>query len=178
MPSLESRGSPPTSGGSAHPRQGRGRSRPGSRRLGALGACRRLVSPMHAAAPVLVTTGSVSPVCAAAPCSLPPSTATYLPPVPAAPITSIVEVCPEPSAEDGLLALEIQLHIAINVVSHLNSAEEARSLSIEEQSLREFLLDQILFLQESLEPWLVPRIIEELLGHERVAAPPLDKDIP
>jgi hypothetical protein len=56
--------------------------------------------------------------------------------------------------------------------------EEARSLSIEEQSLREFLLDQILFLQESLEPWLVPRTIEELLGYEKVAAPPLDEGIP
>jgi hypothetical protein len=51
-------------------------------------------------------------------------------------------------------------------------------LLIEEQSLHEFLLDQILFLQESLEPWLVPRIIEELLGRGKVAAPPLDKGIP
>jgi hypothetical protein len=30
---------------------------------------------------------------------------------------------------------EIQLHIAINVVSHLNAVEEAMSLSIEELSL-------------------------------------------
>jgi hypothetical protein len=56
--------------------------------------------------------------------------------------------------------------------------EEARSLSVEEQLLREFLLDQILFLQESLELWLMPCIVEELFGHERVAAPPLDKDFP
>jgi hypothetical protein len=44
-------------------------------------------------------------------------------------------------------------------------------LSVAELSLHEFLLDQILFLQESLEPWLVPRIVEELLGRERVSPP-------
>jgi hypothetical protein len=58
---------------------------------------------------------------------------------------------PKPSAKDSILVPEIQLHIAINVVSQLNLVEEARSLSVMEQSLREFLLDQILLLQESLE---------------------------
>jgi hypothetical protein len=44
--------------------------------------------------------------------------------------------------------------------------------------LREFLLHQIIYLQESMELPLVPCIVKELLGHERVAAPPLDKDFP
>jgi hypothetical protein len=44
----------------------------------------------------------------------------------------------------GCLSMpEIKLHVAINVVSHLNVAEEARSLSVKDHSLREFLLDQI-----------------------------------
>jgi hypothetical protein len=47
---------------------------------------------------------------------------------------------------DDLSALEIQLHIAINVVSRVNAVKEAMPLSIEELSIREFLLDQILFL--------------------------------
>jgi hypothetical protein len=44
----------------------------------------------------------------------------------------------------GCLSMpEIKLHVAINVVSHLNVVEEARSLSVKYHSLREFLLDQI-----------------------------------
>jgi hypothetical protein len=42
----------------------------------------------------------------------------------------------------------------------------------------EFLLDQILFLQESLELSLVPRIVEELQDRELVVAPPSAEDIP
>jgi hypothetical protein len=60
--------------------------------------------------------------------------------------------CLEPFAEDSLSMPEIRLHITINVISHLNAVEETRSLMVEEVSLREFLLDQILFLQEFLEP--------------------------
>jgi hypothetical protein len=101
-----------------------------------------------------------------------------LPPPHAAPIPSIKESCTEPSTEDSLPTPEIRLHIVISVVSHLNSSEEARSLSVEEQSLHEFLLDQILFLQKSLESWLVPRIIKDLLGREMVVAPLLEKEIP
>jgi hypothetical protein len=56
--------------------------------------------------------------------------------------------------------------------------EETRLLSVEELSLHEFLLDQILFLQELLELSLLPRIINELLGRELVAPPPSFKDIP
>jgi hypothetical protein len=59
---------------------------------------------------------------------------------------SIVDAYPKSFAEDNLPTPEIRLHIAINVVSCLNVAEEARSLLVEEVSLREFLLDQILFL--------------------------------
>jgi hypothetical protein len=43
--------------------------------------------------------------------------------------------------EDSHSTSKIQLHIAISVVSRLNVTEETRSLSIEEVSLREFLLD-------------------------------------
>jgi hypothetical protein len=41
-------------------------------------------------------------------------------------------------------------------------------LSVKEKFLHEFLLDQILFLEESLESWIVPSIVEELLGREMV----------
>jgi hypothetical protein len=70
------------------------------------------------------------------------------------------------------------LHIAINVVSHLNAADEFRSLSDEELSLREFLLNQMLLLHDSLEPCLVPHVVKELLGARLVTPPPLAKDIP
>jgi hypothetical protein len=53
---------------------------------------------------------------------------------------------PEPSEEGSLPTPEIQLHIVINVVSRLNTVEDFRSLSNEELSLHEFLLDQILLL--------------------------------
>jgi hypothetical protein len=115
-----------------------------------------------------------APVCATILGSSQPLAAADLP----LPPTALIPSIKEPSIEDSLPALEIRLHIGINVVFRLNLVEEARSLSIEEQSLCEFLLDQILFLQESLELWLVPRIIEELLGREKVAGPPLDEAIP
>jgi hypothetical protein len=51
-------------------------------------------------------------------------------------------------------------------------------MSTEELSLREFLLDQLLLLQDSLEPCLVPHIIEELLGAKLVAPPSSSEDIP
>jgi hypothetical protein len=77
----------------------------------------------------------------------------------------------ELSEEDSLPTSEIWLHIAINVVSRLNVMEEFRSLSAEELSLREFLLDQLLLLQDSLEPCLVPRVVKDLLGTKLVAPP-------
>jgi hypothetical protein len=57
-----------------------------------------------------------------------------------------MDACLEPSAKDTLPTLEIRLHIAINIISRLNATEDARSLSIEELLLCEFLLDQMLFL--------------------------------
>jgi hypothetical protein len=51
--------------------------------------------------------------------------------------------------------------------------EKAKSLSVEELSLHEFLLDQILFLQELLDLSLIPRIIDELLGRELPPPPAL-----
>jgi hypothetical protein len=90
---------------------------------------------------------------------------------------SIEDDCPEPSEEDNLPTPEIQVHIAINIVSHLNAAEEFRSLPGEELLLHEFLLDQILLLWESLESCLVPRVVEELLG-TKLVSPPMAKDIP
>jgi hypothetical protein len=56
------------------------------------------------------------------------------------------DACPKPSEEDNLPTSKIQLHIAINVISHLNAAKEFWSLSDEELLLHEFLLDQILLL--------------------------------
>jgi hypothetical protein len=100
---------------------------------------------------------------------LPPST-TILAPV-------VRDACPEPSTEDTLPTSEIQQRIAINVVSQLDAMEQARSLLIEEQSLREFLLDQILSLQALLEPKPMPRCVEELLDRGLVTSPPLAKDI-
>jgi hypothetical protein len=90
---------------------------------------------------------------------------------------SVEYACPEPSEEDSLSTSEIRLHIDINVVSRLNVAEKFRSLSGEELSLREFFLDQILLLEESLESCLVPRVVEELLG-SKLVAPPSTKDSP
>jgi hypothetical protein len=49
--------------------------------------------------------------------------------------------------EDSLLTLEIRLHIAIEVVGHLRMAYEMRSLSDDELSLVDFLLDQITLLK-------------------------------
>jgi hypothetical protein len=100
------------------------------------------------------------------------------PPLVAASAPSIVEAYPKPSAEDNLPMSKNRLHITINIVSRLNAAEEIRSLLVEEPLLREFLLDQIFFLQESLESSLVPRIIEELLGRELIATTPSIEHIP
>jgi hypothetical protein len=43
---------------------------------------------------------------------------------------AVMDAYPEPSEVDNLPTLEIQLHIAINIVYRLNVAEEARSLSV------------------------------------------------
>jgi hypothetical protein len=45
------------------------------------------------------------------------------------------------NGEDSLPTVEIRLHIAIEVVGHLKMAHEMRSLSVEELSLVDFLLD-------------------------------------
>jgi hypothetical protein len=90
---------------------------------------------------------------------------------------TVGDACPKPSTEDTLSTSEIRLNIAMNVVSRLDAVEEARSLSVEELSLWEFLLDQILSLQELLEPSVVPRCVEELLDRGLVASPPSADDI-
>jgi hypothetical protein len=84
-------------------------------------------------------------------------------PPPAAMTPSVVDASSGPFVEESLPMLEIRLQITINIVSRLNAAEETRSLSIKEVSLWEFLLDQILLLQESLELSLMPCIIEVIL---------------
>jgi hypothetical protein len=61
-------------------------------------------------------------------------------------LVSVVDVSLELSGEDSLSTPEIRLHIAINVISSLNATEEFRSLSVDEISLCEFLLDQMLLL--------------------------------
>jgi hypothetical protein len=99
-------------------------------------------------------------------------------PPPIVPSPTVGDACPEPFAEDTLPTPEIWLHITINVVSQLNAAEVARSLSVKGLSLWEFLLDQILSLQELLESSLVPHCVEELLARELIASAPLAEDIP
>jgi hypothetical protein len=59
-----------------------------------------------------------------------------------------LSVVPCVSDDDSLSTPEIRLHIAIEEVCHLKMAQETRSLSIEELSLVDFLLDQILSLKE------------------------------
>jgi hypothetical protein len=48
-----------------------------------------------------------------------------------------------PEEEDADLSPEVLLHVAYEVVSQLDRAKEFRSLSLEEQSLRDFLGEQI-----------------------------------
>jgi hypothetical protein len=57
------------------------------------------------------------------------------------------EVCSLPEVEEADLAPEVLLHIAYEVVSQLDKAEVLQSLSLEEQSLRSFLGEQIRSLQ-------------------------------
>jgi hypothetical protein len=65
--------------------------------------------------------------------SLPPEpVAVNLLPPPVAPAPIVEDACPEPSVEDSLPTPKIRLHIAINVISRLNAAEEERSLLVEE----------------------------------------------
>jgi hypothetical protein len=47
---------------------------------------------------------------------------------------TVEDACPMLFKEDNLPTLEIQLHIAINVVSRLNAVEECRSLLTKELS--------------------------------------------
>jgi hypothetical protein len=108
----------------------------------------------------------------------PKSVTEVLPPPPTVPIPAVGDACPEPSAEDTLPTSEIQLHIATNVVSRLDAVVEAMSLLVEELSLWEFILDQILSLQELLELSLVPSCVEELLDRELVTSTPSTEDIP
>jgi hypothetical protein len=49
----------------------------------------------------------------------------------------------QPEVEDEYLSSEMRLYVAFEVVSHLDKAEDFRSLSPEELSLRDFLNEQI-----------------------------------
>jgi hypothetical protein len=82
-----------------------------------------------------------------------------------------LSVVPCVSDDDSLSMPEIRLHIAIEEVCHLKMAQETRSLSIEELSLVDFLLDQILSLKEVVAQHggVVPHIVSELLCHKQVA---------
>jgi hypothetical protein len=78
---------------------------------------------------------------------VPPSTASLPPSIKGDSLpTTFEDACPELFEEDSLPTLEIRLHIALNVISHLNAVEEFRSLLAKELSLHEFLLDQMLLL--------------------------------
>lgn len=68
------------------------------------------------------------------------------------------------------------MHIAMDVITRLNMAQEARSLSVEEISLRDFPLDQIVSLREVVAPHLIPHIVEDLLSHKQAVASLVVKD--
>jgi hypothetical protein len=70
--------------------------------------------------------------------------------------------------EDSLPTPEIRMHIAIEVICYLKMAQEMRSLSLEELSLIDFLLDQIVLLKEVVaqQGGLIPQIISEFLCHK------------
>jgi hypothetical protein len=75
--------------------------------------------------------------------------------------------------EDPLPTLEIRLYIAIEVVYHLKMAQEIMLLLVEELSLVDFLLGQILSLKEVVAQHggVVPHIITLLPGHKQVTLP-------
>jgi hypothetical protein len=50
---------------------------------------------------------------------------------------------PSPEVEDECLTPEVLLHVAYEVVSQLDKAEESMLLSLEEHSLPDFLVEQI-----------------------------------
>jgi hypothetical protein len=53
------------------------------------------------------------------------------------------DLCSPPKMEDERTSPEVLLHIAYEVVSQLDKPEEFRLLLPEEESLRDFLVDQI-----------------------------------
>jgi hypothetical protein len=61
------------------------------------------------------------------------------------------DYCSLPEVEDEDLVPEVLLHVAYEVVTQLDRAEEFRLLSLEEQSLRNFLVEQICSLQLVIE---------------------------
>jgi hypothetical protein len=75
------------------------------------------------------------------------------------------EVCLPPEEEDECLAPEVLLHIAYEVVSQLEKVEEFRQLSLEELSLRDFLVEQIHTLQPVVEAQedLVPPLAHDIV---------------
>jgi hypothetical protein len=56
-------------------------------------------------------------------------------------------ICSQPVVEDEYLLPEVRLHIAFEVVSQLDKAEDARWLSPKELSFCDFLVEQIWSLQ-------------------------------
>jgi hypothetical protein len=65
-----------------------------------------------------------------------------------APLTSVLESLPslissQSEAKDVCVTLEVQLHIALEVVAQLDKAKDFRWLLLEKLSLREFLVEQI-----------------------------------
>jgi hypothetical protein len=77
------------------------------------------------------------------------------------------DLAPEEENED--LTLEVLLHVAYEVVSKLDRVEEFRSLSLEEQSLRDFLVEQICSLRLVIEAKDCPAAV----GQSSHAPPPL-----
>jgi hypothetical protein len=75
------------------------------------------------------------------------------------------EACLLPEEEDECLAIEILLHIAYEVVSQLDNAEDFIQLSLEEHSLRYFLVEQIHSLQVVIEAQedFVPPLAQDIV---------------
>jgi hypothetical protein len=79
----------------------------------------------------------------------------------------------ELSEEDPLPSLNLRLHIAIKVINRLQMVQESQLLMDEEMSLIDFLLDQIVLLNETVlqQGGMVPSIALEFLLQKKLLFP-------
>jgi hypothetical protein len=85
-------------------------------------------------------------------------------------------VCLAPEEEDGCLTPEVLLHIAFEVMSQLDNAEDFRQLSLEELSLWDFLIEQIHTLQPVVEAQedFDPHLVQDIINSAQDPWPSLD----